>query len=188
MRQYFLQGDKAGLRGLAREDVDGNWFSWFNDRRVVKYMFNGSYPNTREGLLDFYETRCVNNPGHLVLAIEDLETGTHVGNIGLHEINQLYRRAELGIVIGETGFWGRGIGGEACRLICDHGFARLNLHKVYLRTEAENVGAIRAFERAGFAREAVLRDEIYRDGAYRDSAYMSRFSPYDEPLAGEDGR
>ncbi|NDV26709.1 GNAT family N-acetyltransferase [Desulfovibrio sp. JC010] len=175
---YFITGTKVGLRGLSLDDVDGNWFSWFNNPEITKYMYNGSYPNTREGLIKFYQSTCVDNSAHLVLAIIDIASGAHVGNLGLHRIDHLYRRAELGIVLGEKDFWGKGIGSEACKLICGHGFARFNLHKIFLRTEFENVGAIRAFEKAGFSQEAVLKEEIYRDGAFRDSVYMSCFSPY----------
>lgn len=176
MRHPFLTGDKVYLRGLARDDVDGPWLTWFNDREVTRYMYNGGYPTTREGHLAFYESTCVNNPDHLVLAIIEKATGRHVGNLGLHRISWIYRRAELGIVIGERSAHGKGLGTEACRLIVGHGFSRFNLHKVFARVEAENKAGVRMFEKAGFRIEATLKEEIIRDGGFYDSVYMSVFA------------
>lgn len=172
----FLIGDDIYLRGIELADIDGKWFSWFNDKDVTKYMFNGTFPNTREGLIDYYEKTCVNNHNDIVLAIIEKDSNEHVGNIGIHRINYLYRRAELGIVIGEKSIWGKGYGSAACSLITRHCFNRLNLHKIFLRVAAENKGGIRAFEKAGFAVEAVLKDEIISDGRFCDSVYMSMFA------------
>ena len=171
----FLTGNSIYLRGLEREDVDGNWLQWFNDREVTKYMANGSYPTTRESHLKFYDSTCVDNPQHVVLAIIESATGAHVGNLGLHRINWLCRRAEVGIVIGERSAWGKGYGTEAVRLLVEHGFRRLNLHKIFARVDAENKAGVRMFERAGFTLECTLKDEIVRDGRFFDTAYLSIF-------------
>lgn len=176
MQRMFLEGTTVYLRGLESQDIEGNWFSWFNDQQVTKYMENGTFPNTREGLLDYYSRVCVSSRSDLVLAIIEKSTHEHVGNIGIHGINQLYRRAELGIVIGEKRIWGRGYGSEACCLITRHCFNRLNLHKIFLRTEQENKAAIRSFEKAGFRIEAILQEEILRNGSFFNSVYMSMFA------------
>lgn len=172
MYKPFIIGDKIYLRGLEKDDVDKNWFNWFNDNEVTRYMANGAYPNTRESLISYYETMCVNNPNDLVLAIIEKDSNLHVGNIGIHRFNWRYRRAELGIILGERSAWGKGYGTEACKLICRHCFDRFGFHKIFLRTEEQNKGAVRMFEKAGFKTEAILRDEILREGRWYNSVYM----------------
>jgi len=89
----------------------------------------------------------------LVLAIISKSDNFHIGNIGLHNIDWFYRKAELGIIIGERNYQGKGLATEAVKLLLKHAFQRLNLHKVYLRTEEENERAIKMFTAAGFKRK-----------------------------------
>lgn len=175
MRHAFLVGEKIYLRGLEREDISGNWYQWFNDEEVTRYMVRGAFPTSVESHTEFYE-HIVHSSTDLVLAICDKNTGAHIGNVGLHRIDWINRSAEFGIVIGEKAFWGRGYGTEATKLIISHGFRRLNLRKIFLGVCAEHVAAIKAYERSGFRQEAVLKSELYRDGRYLDKVLMSIFA------------
>lgn len=178
----FLDGEGVYLRGLRREDATGNWYGWFNDHEVTRFMVRGAFPTTVEGHLAFLAEmdRSVND---LVLAICERASSEHIGNIGLHRIDWVNRVAELGVVIGEKAYWGRGHGTEACRLVLAHGFGRLNLHKVFLGVHAGHAAAMAAYESAGFTREAVLREEIYRDGTYHDKVLMAAFAARWSPKA-----
>ncbi len=167
----FLIGEKCYLRGLEETDLEGNYFQWFNDQEVTAFMRNGTFPNSAAKARDFF-LRMSSSENDIVLAIIGKDDGRHVGNLGLHGINWLYRSAELGIIVGERDCHGKGLATEAMRLLLGHAFNRLNLHRVYLITDIENKAAIRAFEKAGFVREGVLRQDCFRLGRYRDSIYM----------------
>ncbi|MFN9799027.1 MAG: GNAT family N-acetyltransferase, partial [Bacteroidota bacterium] len=62
-----------------------------------------------------------------------------------------------------------------CSLVVSYAFERLNLRKILLAVYASNPGAIRAYEKAGFAEEARLREHVYSAGSYTDKIYMSVF-------------
>lgn len=173
----FICGQKVILRGLEKEDVRGSWFNWFNNSEVTKYMERGIYPNTREGLTEFYHRVAHGNTSDLVLAIIWKNNGKHIGNIGLHKIDPVHRKAEFGIVIGEKNYWGRGAGQEATSLITRHGFDKLNLHKIYLGVRSDHKAGIQAYSRAGFRKEGLLKEELYRDGRYHDVLWMSMLNP-----------
>ncbi|MGI5121636.1 GNAT family N-acetyltransferase [Marinactinospora thermotolerans] len=53
---------------------------------------------------------------------------------------------------------GRGIGTEATRLVLDRAFHVANMAFVWLTVREPNVGAIRAYEKAGFKRQGIRRD------------------------------
>ncbi len=167
----FLSGKLCYLRSLVRSDLASRYFQWLNDQDVTRFMWNGSFPNSERRMEAFFD-RVTTSNRDVVLAIVALDGDTHVGNIGIHNIDWMYRKAELGILIGEREHQGRGYASEALELLLHHCFYRLNLNKIYLRTEEGNERALRAFERAGFRREGVLRQECFREGAYRDSIYM----------------
>jgi diamine N-acetyltransferase len=49
----------------------------------------------------------------------------------------------------------------------------MNLHRIYLRVHADNLGAIKAYQAAGFVHEGVLRQDVYRNGEYLDVLVMA---------------
>jgi len=107
-----------------------------------------------------------------VLAIETAE-GVHIGNVGLHRIDWRNRNAELGIAIGERSYWNQGYGTDAIRTLLSLAFREMNLHRVFLRVDADNARGIRCYEKAGFRREGVLREAVFKEGAYHDQYIMS---------------
>jgi RimJ/RimL family protein N-acetyltransferase len=171
MLHPFLVGKKCYLRGIELSDLKGNYFQWFNDQETTRFMKNGSFPNSEARMKDFFERMTISDKD-IVLAIVDKSNNYHIGNIGLHNIDWFYRKAELGIIIGERSYHGKGFAVEAVRLLLEHAFSRLNLHKIYLRTEEENLSAIRAFEKSGFKKEGLIRQECFREGKFTNSVYM----------------
>ncbi|WP_092506285.1 GNAT family N-acetyltransferase [Virgibacillus salinus] len=75
--------------------------------------------------------------------------------------------------IGEKSEWGKGYGTEVVEILVNFAFSRLNLHKVYLTVDSDNIGAIRCYEKVGFYKDGVLRDEVFKNGKYVNRIYMS---------------
>jgi RimJ/RimL family protein N-acetyltransferase len=97
--------------------------------------------------------------------------GAAVGSAALFGLDWLARHAEAGIsLLPEVR--GRGIGTTAITQLVDFGFVRCNLRRVHLQAIASNTGAIRAYEKAGFAVEGRLREHAWVRGAYEDVVLM----------------
>src|SRR5262245_48920234 len=171
-RNAFLTGEVCYLRPLERTDAEGNWRHWFSDPEVTRFMFRGVFPLSLETQTTFYEHVASSQQDDLVLAVVARDGDVHVGNVGLHRIDWVNRSAEFGIVLGERDQWGRGIGSEATRLIVEHGFARLNLNRIWLGVFADHEAAIKIYERLGFMIEGRLRAAILRDGSAHDQLIM----------------
>lgn len=67
--------------------------------------------------------------------------------------------AEFGYWLGRE-FWGRGIMGEAARLLADYALTVRGLRRLESRVWEPNVASARVLEKAGFVREALLRDGV----------------------------
>jgi len=80
--------------------------------------------------------------------------------------------AELAIALREK-VRGRGVGTFAVRGILNYAFYELELHKVYLSVYADNVAAIRLYEKIGFTYEGEFREHIYVKGNYRNLKWFS---------------
>jgi RimJ/RimL family protein N-acetyltransferase len=84
----------------------------------------------------------------------------HVGNVILDRIDRYLATARLSIYIGHANARGGGIGTSALYLAAKEGFKTYGLNKIWLTVHAENLAAIRSYERLGFQREGTLRDEF----------------------------
>ena len=169
----MIIGKRIRLRGIERDDI-ARFVSWLNDPEVYTHL------TPREALSRPEEERwfeqMLNLPSEehpLVFEIDSPEGWTAIGDIALMKINWRDRSAEIGIFIGEKRFWNQGYGREAMQLVVKHGFANLNLNRIFLRVDDNNARAIRSYERAGFVHEGRLRQARFKDNIYIDTILMS---------------
>tara|TARA_B100001013_G_C24476573_1_gene389560 strand:- start:401 stop:730 length:330 start_codon:yes stop_codon:yes gene_type:complete len=67
-----------------------------------------------------------------------------------YDIDYVRGHAELGILIGDREFWGRGYGTDAVNTLLGYIFSSTSLNKVYLHTLDWNLRAQRSFVKSGF--------------------------------------
>jgi RimJ/RimL family protein N-acetyltransferase len=159
---------------LARRHVERTR-AWANDPELMRLLDRSKSVSADEHERWFLGLASASD--RVYMAIEENEKADHIGNVWLWAIDQRNRKAELRIVIGFSGYTGRGAGSEAIDLMCRYAFDVLQLHRVYAYVLAFNVRAHRAFEKAGFAAEGVLRDDRSSDDRYVDAYVLARLSP-----------
>ncbi len=166
----MLFGESIRLRAIEREDIPA-FVRWFNDPEVRRYLL--MYKPLSKAREERWFEAHLDKQDEFIFAIEARteEGWVHIGNIGLHRVDWKNRNATLGIVLGEKAYWGRGYGTDAVRTALRFAFQELNLHRVELEVVAENLRAIRCYEKAGFIREGTRREALFGDGRYHD-AYM----------------
>ncbi|MBU1759147.1 GNAT family N-acetyltransferase [Patescibacteria group bacterium] len=167
---YFLQGQKIGLRIVAPDDYV-LISKWLNDPDVTYYTFSGQLPMTQEQVAKSLDEQLASTR-NVIFVVCDLTDGSAVGFAGLYELHPTSHSAEFRVFLGEPGSRGKGFGTEVAELLMFYGFDRLNLHRVFLGANAENAAGIHAYEKAGFKQEGRQRDVIYRNSRYYDGVYM----------------
>ncbi len=170
-KNYFLTGDKVGLRPMSREDLP-LCQNWYNNPDVTRYLEMGWRPSSPADLEAVYK-EATEDKNAVVAVVCDKETGKAIGTVGLYLILWPGRRAQFRILLGEPELFGNGFGTEATKLIVDYGFKRLNLATIYLGVNAENAGAVKAYKKAGFVEEGRQRQFIYNNGRFYDCLMMS---------------
>lgn len=163
----FLRGDRLYLRALLETDAQGVYPEWFNDAEACLGNSHHVFPYSRQAAAEYIRQSSVPG-GDLVLAIVLSEDDRHVGNIALQNIHPLYRSADLTIIIGDRSVWNTGVGKEAARLLCDHGFDTLNLHRIACGTFASNTAMIRLAGHLGMREEGRRRQAAFKNGRYVD--------------------
>ncbi|MEN6342464.1 MAG: GNAT family protein [Methanospirillum sp.] len=110
---------------------------------------------------------------NLFLAIE--VDGEVAGSIGVHPLEDVYRRtAEIGYWLGEE-YRGRGIATDAVRTLAPFAFRRYDIMRLQAGVFSNNPASMRVLERCGFAREAVHEKAIWKNGLLLDEVLYVRF-------------
>lgn len=71
--------------------------------------------------------------------------------------------AELGIAIGESAMWGKGIGLNSALCMMEYGFKELGIHTFYAETHLSNTRSRKMLERIGFEEVSRIGKEVYLD-------------------------
>ena len=170
----MLVGEKVLLRPIRRSDI-GHFLRWFNDAEVIQYltMYLPMTEMAEEKWIEDVATRSrAGTDAFFVIEATDGDDKTTIGNVGLHGISPKDHSAVFGIVIGEKGYWSKGYGTEATRLILDYGFQQLNLHRISSSVLAFNERSIRLHKKVGFVEEGRQRDGIFKNGQYHDHVFF----------------
>lgn len=164
-RKRGIRGRLAKLCRLERRHLDKSR-SWFNDPQLARLLGRArkiSDAEHKEWFAGLHQREdCV------YFAIEIGNEGRYVGNVWLWGIDTFHRKAELRILIGEGDCLEKGIGTEAIQLLCQYGFKKMKLHKIYAYVHASNLRARRAFEKAGFEVEGTLKEDRRIEGQFTD--------------------
>lgn len=144
------------IRKFEREDIP-NKVKWINDPANNQFL-HYDLPIEISKTQRWFD----NNVGRTDRYDAVIEAdGMACGIIGLLGIDKRNSKAEYYVTMGEASLKGRGIATEASKIILEYAFKDLNLNKVFLYTETENIAAQRLFEHIGFKREGVIRQDLY---------------------------
>lgn len=86
--------------------------------------------------------------------------GRYVGDVWCYGIDEEDgEMAMFSFVIFEKDLWGKGVGSEAARLFCTEMLSRYEVRKLGAFAYAENIGSLRALEKAGFQERERFQEE-----------------------------
>ena len=175
-----IYGNRIRLRAPERSDIP-RFVQWLNDPEVTAGLLvrNPMSQADEEGWFE----RMLGRPAEehpMVIEVRQADSSSPadvkwvpIGNCSFMKFDWRSRSSEIGIFIGEKTLWNQGYGTEVMQLLLEHGFHTLNLNRIWLRVHADNLRAIRCYEKAGFVHEGRLRDEQFKHGQYVDTLVMS---------------
>lgn len=157
------------LRPLEREDLPFI-HQLDNNASVMRYWFEEPYEAFVE-LSDLYDKHIHDQSERRFIVESDSQK---VGLVELVEIDYIHRRSEFQIIIAPS-HQGHGYASRAAKLAMDYAFSVLNLYKLYLIVDKENIKAIHIYNKLGFHTEGELIDEFFVNGRYHTAIRMCVF-------------
>jgi RimJ/RimL family protein N-acetyltransferase len=174
----ILKSDILILKELESNDVTQTYIDWLNDFEVNKYLesrYMNHDINTVKDFVDSYR----NSEIEFLFGIFLKGSIKHIGNIKLGPINKHHKRADIGILIGDKDYWGKGFAKEAISMISQFAFDQLKLAKLTAGCYESNIGSKKAFEKSGYNVEGFLKGHVVlsnvREGVWKFGCLASDF-------------
>lgn len=168
----MLVGNAVVLRPLRLSDRKVS-VRWRNDPEIRDSVMGYRFPVTEEMEADWVNAVLKDQTRtRMILAIEDQSDDAFVGFVYLNNIDWFARNAEFGILIGDRGRHGKGLGKEALALVAGYAFDTMNLNRIYLRVVAFNRQAQRLYREFGFITEGIQRQHAFVRGRHYDVVLM----------------
>ena len=166
-----IEGSSVVLRRHSRDNLR-DFMRWYQDPEVARLTRYQDGPMRAEEIERFFTMRALGTDS-LAMGIHVRETNKLIGSCAFSQLDGDNGSALYHITIGEKDAWGQGYGTEATRLMLDHAFGTLGLHRIALFVFEFNERAIRTYKRCGFVVEGRSRESIFRDGQWWDEIAMS---------------
>jgi RimJ/RimL family protein N-acetyltransferase len=166
----MLEGEKVILRPMKNDDITRQ-HEFFQDLEL--YGLDSATPSVSswESTQAFYEMRIKASEDIAAFAIE--ADSKYIGYCSLMHLRNRFGNLELGIMIGDRDYWGRGYGRDVVKLLLDFGFHHSGARRIELTTHAKNERAIRCYLACGFVEEGRPRQVLWIEGEYVDLVNMS---------------
>jgi len=153
-------GNKIKLRTKRLTDAPDD-YAWQTDQELARLDAAPASTITFPQYLAEYASELrYPSPLRNRFAIETLE-GEHIGNCTYYGIDEAKGEAELGIMIGNRGYWDKGYGADAVATLANHIFRQTRLNRIYLKTLDSNARAHKCFQKCGFAPFGELKKDGY---------------------------
>jgi ribosomal-protein-alanine N-acetyltransferase len=156
------------LRGLSVGDSP-DVFAYASDPEVARFTLWPRH-ESEEQTRDFL--RMLTGPAILGWAVVATGSPAVVGMVFLHSLSRHHRRAEIAFNVARS-HWGRGLAGEASRLVLGYAFAQLGLNRVEATCMPGNARSLRVLEKLGMTHEGRLRRSHFRHDGFHDMELFS---------------
>ena len=157
------------LRPLKLDDAKLS-YKWRNNPAIWKFTkFNADQPIT-EAVETEWLRKILKTKKDYRFAICLQEDGKYLGNVQL--INVSGKSAVFHLFIGETSYWGQGIGKQATYLMLDYGFNKLGLKTITLEVHKDNLSAQAIYSKIGFKK--IGEDESFIEMALQRNVIQAR--------------
>ena len=159
-----LKTDRFVLRTLEPEDASERYLGWLNDPEVTRYL-QARFTDYSIDLLRQYIVSH-DNVTRFLFGIFT-QDGLHIGNYSFR-VNKLHEKANIGVMVGDKEYWGKGVIIESRTAILDFAFDVLGLFKIKGAALSNNRAAVFNYQRQGWAREGIRKGEFVCDGVRVD--------------------
>ncbi|MBE0435678.1 MAG: GNAT family N-acetyltransferase [Methylomicrobium sp.] len=170
----IVEGKSLYLRKLESMDLDRTW-EWLH-RPDINSKIGVRIPFTKEQQKQWF-AQLQNDKSKIVFAICHNCDDGHIGNVSLDMIDFRHRNARFSIFIADYSQRSKGFGTESLTLLEHYAFAKLNLHKIWCKTDANDPKILDFYKKLGFQQEGLFKEHEVKEGRFIDKVIFAKFEP-----------
>ena len=125
---------KIELNLINESNVGEKCVDWLNDYDVVRYT-EQRFTHHTESEIKSYVKHILSSESEFLYGI--FHEGIHIGNLKIGPINTQHQVADIGYIIGEKTYWGKGVMTEAIRIasgFCKEIYKLKKLQQRFMKT------------------------------------------------------
>ncbi len=162
MKSPKITSEHYNIRPFKMGDVE-LWQKWDTDPEVQAFM-----PEPRSVTQDIttqyeYINECENDEEGFYWSIETID-GITIGTVALTEFNEYHGVANLGIVVGDKNYWGKGVATEVINAVAHYAFEHLGIFSIGAEVEEGNIPMMKALEKVGFTQDGLFVSARVKNG------------------------
>ncbi|MBE0379499.1 GNAT family N-acetyltransferase [Pseudoalteromonas prydzensis] len=142
----LLTCDRFKLRYLEAADASTKYLNWLNSE-VSQFILNK--PESKSRLVTYIEEQHADADVYFY-GIFTLDNDDHIGNIKFIIKGKSRDCVEMGILIGEKAWHGKGVAKEVIECFASHAKQQLGITKMQLGVDSANTAAVSAYYKIGF--------------------------------------
>lgn len=161
--------ERLSMRALTKSTPEQ--VRWLNDPEVVRFSEQRHQRHTQYSQMTYINSF---KDGSHIWRIIHIGSGKHIGNIAaIYDAPN--KRADVGIMIGEAGFWGAGYGTEAWNAVCSWLLGEGGLRKLEAGCMRNNEAMLKIIRGSGFKHEGDRANHFLLSGSPVSAALFGRF-------------
>jgi [ribosomal protein S5]-alanine N-acetyltransferase len=172
IHDVHISDKKVIIQNFQESDITNDYLAWLNDKEVVKYSNQRFLTHDYETAINYLKS--FKNTSNLFLAIRELENRIMIGTMTVYQATQ-HGVADVGIMIGNRQFRGRGLGIAAWNTVMNFLLNELKVRKITAGTIRSNKPMIGIMERTGMNCEALLPGQQLLDDVPEDVFLYAKY-------------
>lgn len=166
-----LIGKLVRLQKFTDENITSEYISWLNDSEVVRYSNQRFRQHNQETCRDYFNS--FRDSDHIFIAI--YQDTKFIGTMTAY-ISKIHQTADMGIMIGDRQYWGKGVGKDAWITLMKGIFEQIQLRKITGGTLRSNKAMVNIMISSGMQLDGIRIEQELVDGTPVDILHFAKFS------------
>ena len=166
-----LQGGLVTLKAFQTHHIYApEYLSWLRDPEVVRTLNLPAYLETLLELneLEEYCHRLIASDRDVFVALHSAKNDEFIGTCKIAHIDWYAATADIGIMIGNKSYWGKGVASLAIADMIKIANEEYDLNKLYAGIASGNIGSGKVLEKNGFVIEGIRKQHLFYSGEFYD--------------------
>lgn len=172
MNLFPLIGNDIELSLFSESDLIDSYVGWLNDSTVVRYSNQRFHHHTADSSLQYLQS--IKHADAIFIGIKDHQTKSLIGTMTVY-FNRCHQTADMGIMLGNKDYWGKGIGQQAWGLLLDCLLTQAVVRKVTGGTLSCNHGMVSIMKKVKMIPDGIRVSQELVEGQLHDIVHFAAF-------------